>query len=71
MGLRMTDDFSPIDASGSALNVVVRGDQVLVLAPGGEIAMSVADARRSMQRLADAIAVAEGGSPRGPLPPIV
>jgi hypothetical protein len=60
----MSEQFSRIDVSGSALNVVVRGDQVLVLAPGGvEIVLSVPDARRSMQRLADAIAVAEGRPP--------
>lgn len=60
----MSEQFSMIDASGSALNVGVRGDRVLVFAPGGgQIEMSVADARRSMQRLADAIAVAEGFPP--------
>ena len=60
----MSEQFSPIDASGSALNVAVRGDKVLVLAPGGgEIELSVRDARRSVQRLTDAIAVAEGLSP--------
>jgi len=56
----MSEQFSMIDASDSALNVAVRGDKVLVLAPGGtQIEMSVEDARRSMQRLADAISVAE------------
>jgi len=65
----MSEQFSRIDVSGSALNVAVRGDQVLVLAPGGgEIVLSVTDARRSMQRLADAIAVAEG---RPPIPQAV
>ena len=60
----MSEQFSPIDASGSALNVAVRGDKVLVLAPGGvEIELSVKDARRSVQRLLDAIAVAEGFAP--------
>jgi hypothetical protein len=63
----MTEQFSIVDASGSALNVAVRGDKVLVLGPGGrEIELSVVDARRSMQRLADAIAVAEM---RPPIPP--
>ncbi|HTX49620.1 MAG TPA: hypothetical protein VME40_09545 [Caulobacteraceae bacterium] len=61
----MSEQFSMIDASDTALNVAVRGQTVLVIAPGGsQIEMSIADARRSMQRLADAIAVAEG------LPPI-
>ncbi len=61
----MNERFSRIDASGSALNVAVRGDRILVLTPAGaEIELSIADARRSMQRLADAIAVAEG------LPPV-
>jgi hypothetical protein len=63
----MTDKFPLIDASGSALNIAVKGDKVLVLAPGGEeIVLSLGDARRSLQRLTDAIAVAEG---RLPVPP--
>ena len=60
----MTEQFPLIDVSGSALNVVVQGDKVLILVPGGrEIVLGLADARRSLQRLADAIAVAEGRSP--------
>jgi predicted ABC-class ATPase len=63
----LTDKFPLIDASGSALNIVVRGDKVLVLVPDGEeIVLSLSDARRSLQRLSDAIAVAEG---RVPVPP--
>jgi len=60
----MSEQFSIIDASDSALTVAARGDMVLVFMPGGErIEMSIVDARRSMQRLADAIALAEGRSP--------
>jgi hypothetical protein len=60
----MSEQFSMIDASGSALTVAARGDTVLVFTPWGErIEMSIVDARRSMQRLADAIALAEGRSP--------
>jgi len=63
----MSEQFSMIDASGSALNVAALSDKVLVFTPGGDkIEMSIADARRSMQRLADAIAVAEGRSPLMP-----
>jgi predicted ABC-class ATPase len=63
----LTDKFPLIDASGSALNIVVQGDKVLVLVPDGEeIVLSLSDARRSLQRLSDAIAVAEG---RVPVPP--
>jgi len=65
----MTDTSFPIDVSGSALNVVVQGDKILVLAPGGaSIELSLDDARRSLQRLADAIAVAQGRT--GAQPPI-
>ena len=61
----MSEQFSRIDVSGSALNVAVRGDKILVLmADGTEIELSIADARRSMQRLADAVVVAEGFPPR-------
>jgi len=60
----MTDKFPMIDVSESALNVVVRGDKVLILVPGGtDIVLTLNDARRSLQRLADAIAVAEGRAP--------
>jgi len=63
----MSEQFSMIDSSGSALNVAARGDKVLVFTPGGDrIEMSIGDARRSMQRLADAIAVAEGRPPVSP-----
>jgi hypothetical protein len=62
----MAQEFTRIDASGSALNVAVRGEHVLVLLPSGaEIALSLADAKRSLQRLADAIAVVE----RAPIQP--
>jgi hypothetical protein len=60
----MANEFSPIDASGTALNVAVRGQHVLVLLPSGqEISLSIPDAKRSLLRLADAIAVAEGRPP--------
>ncbi|HEY3797641.1 MAG TPA: hypothetical protein VGL58_04755 [Caulobacteraceae bacterium] len=60
----MSQDFTRIDASGSALNVAVRGEHVLVLLPNGvEIVLSLADAKRSLQRLADAIAVAQRAPP--------
>ena len=63
----MTDTRSPIDASDAALNIAVRGDRVLILTQGGaDISLSLPDARRSLQRLADAIAVAEGRPPVGP-----
>lgn len=63
-----TDTFPLIDVSGSALNVALRGDDVLILVPGGgEIVLSLDDARRSMQRLADAIAIAEKRGPPGPV----
>ena len=55
----MNDKFPLIDASGTALNVAVQGDKVLILLGGEDIVLSLADARRSLQRLADAIAVAE------------
>ena len=52
--------FPLIDASGTALNVALKGDKVLILAPGGpEIVLSLEDARCSLQRLSDAIALAE------------
>ena len=69
----MNQRFPPIDASGSALNVAFRGDKVLILVPGGEdIVLSLDDARRSLQRLSDAIACAEGHLPADqPLPQAV
>jgi len=64
----MNDKFPLIDVSGSALNIAVKGDKVLVLPPGGEeIVLSLGDAKRSLQRLTDAIALAEG---RLPVPPL-
>jgi hypothetical protein len=60
----MTQTFPLIDTSDSALNVAVQGDKVLILVPGGvEIVLSLEDARRSHQRLTDAIAFAEGRVP--------
>ena len=60
----MPQTFPLIDASETALNVAVRGDKVLILVPGGaEIELSLEDARRSHQRLTDAIAFAEGRVP--------
>ena len=65
--MSMTETPPILDASDAALNVAVRGDQVLILGPGGvDLSLSLADARRSLQRLADAIAVAEGRTPVGP-----
>ena len=64
----MTETRSPIDATDTALNIAVRGDRVLILGPSGlDVSLSLSEARRSLQRLADAIAVAEGRSPVGPM----
>lgn len=63
----MTEEFTPMDTSDTALNVAVRGDKVLILGPAGiDVVLSVKEARRSLQRLADAIAVAEGRTPLEP-----
>lgn len=60
----MTEETKPVDKADTALNVAVRGDKILILGPAGvDLVLSVRDARRSLQRLADAIAVAEGRSP--------
>ncbi len=64
----MTELPPSIDASDAALNVAVRGDRVLILGPGAlDLSLSLADARRSLQRLADAIAIAEGCAPAAPV----
>jgi hypothetical protein len=63
----MNEPRPQIDVSDAALNVAVRGDRVLILGPRGlDVSLTLSDARRSLQRLADAIAVAEGRSPVGP-----
>jgi hypothetical protein len=52
------------EVSDEPLNVAVRGDEVLILGPGGEdIVLTARAAQRSAQRLLDAVAVASGHLP--------
>ena len=61
-GLRPANDH----AADDPLNIVVKGDEVLVLGAEGSVqALSVRAAEISVTRLLDAIAIAQGRMPPG------
>lgn len=60
-------EFDPLPCGpGSALNVMVRGEEVIILVPGRQrLTMTAHDAEISAQRLLDAAEIARGRLPKG------
>jgi hypothetical protein len=61
----LVEDGSP-RRQEAALNVMVRGDEVIIFLMGGSVTMSAQEAEVSAQRLLDAAAVAQRRLPNAP-----